>query len=115
MGSESSGQGQGDLFATLQSLLSNPAAISMLSSLLAGSGGKGGGQGGGPCPPPPEKDCPKAPPLLPPTPPPKKPPQDSRTCLLQALRPYLSPARCETIDALLRILELMELLKQRRT
>lgn len=119
-----------DLSALLGSLLQNPAALSMLSSLLSGSlngaGRPGGGPGepggpGGPCESPRregpcEEDCRRAPPLLPPVPPkgPPAPPPDDRTCLLNALRPYLSPARCDTIDSLLRILELMELLRKRR-
>lgn len=103
-----------DLSGLLGNLLQNPAALSMLSSLLAGGlGGKGNP------PPPPQKGEPceaacgaAAQPCLPP--PPKPRPTDNRTCLLNALRPYLSPARCDTIDSLLRILELMELLRKRR-
>lgn len=133
MGDSCAPNGGPDLSALLGSLLQNPAALSMLSSLLSGSlsgpGKPGGGPGapggpngqGGPCDPPGheaprEEDCRRAPPLLPPVSPkgPCAPPPDDRTCLLNALRPYLSPARCDTIDSLLRILELMELLRKRR-
>ena len=102
---------QPDLSGLLGNLLQNPAALSMLSSLL--SGGLGGKSN-----PPPKKGepcdtecCASPQPCLPP-PQPKQ--QDHRTCLLNALRPYLSPARCDTIDSILRILELMELLRKRR-
>ncbi|MBQ8351810.1 MAG: hypothetical protein IJY20_07195 [Clostridia bacterium] len=111
MGEEYIQGNQPDLSGLLGNLLQNPAALSMLSSLLAGSlGGKGNS-------PPPknepcETECCGAPqPCLSPAPP-RQP--DNRTCLLNALRPYLSPSRCNTIDSLLRILELMELLRKRR-
>ena len=103
---------QPDLSAMLSSLLQNPAALSMLSSLLAG--GLGGKSPHAQKPEQCDEPCPKAPPLLPPCEPPHPKPTDDRACLLNALRPYLSPARCETIDSLLRILELMELLRKRR-
>lgn len=103
---------QPDLSALLSGLLQNPAAISMLSSLLAGGLGSNGSHVKKPEPC--DEPCPKAPPLLPPCEPPHPKPTDDRACLLNALRPYLSPARCETIDSLLRILELMELLRKRR-
>ncbi len=103
---------QPDLSAMLSGLLQNPAAISMLSSLLAGGLGSNGSHVKKPEPC--DEPCPKAPPLLPPCEPPHPKPTDDRACLLNALRPYLSPARCETIDSLLRILELMELLRKRR-
>ena len=148
-----------ELASMLGSLLSNPAALSAVSSLLAGGGSLGqsgrnerkeewcdeqrdechhrdecrrtpcecrescdyedrtdscmydghGSHDG--------DDCPKAPPILPP----KKPHRPKRDCgrddrrqLLDALRPYLSPARCETVDSLLRILELLEMIRRRR-
>lgn len=112
MGEEHTQGNAPDLSGLLGSLLQNPAALSMLSSLLSGGlGGKGGGAHPAErC----EEDCHRAPPLLPPVPPPKPQPPSDRACLLNALRPYLSPARCETLDSLLRILELMELLRKRR-
>ena len=36
---------------------------------------------------------------------------DHRACLLRALKPYLKAERCETIDTLLRLLPLAELLR----
>lgn len=103
--------GQPDLSGLLSNLLQNPAALSMLTSLL--SGGLGGKGGPPPKEPPCDEDCHRAPPILPPASP-RPPHSDNRSCLLNALRPYLSPARCDTIDSLLRILELMELLRKRR-
>lgn len=125
-----SGQtGQPDLSGLLSGLLSNPAALSALSSLLAGRmGNSAQGAGGdchdggrGDC----REECPKAPPLLPPTHGGDCAPtghggpfdgrgQDKRGALLCALRPYLSPERCDMMDSLLRILELLELLRKRR-
>lgn len=113
MGEEYTPNAVPDLSGLLGSLLQNPAALSMLSSLLAGGLGN---KGPHTSPPPKEpceaEACPAAAPCLAPPPPPR--PDDNRTCLLNALRPYLSPARCNTIDSLLRILELMELLRKRR-
>lgn len=102
--------GQPDLSGLIGTLLSNPTALSTLSSLLSsGIGGKGqASQKEEPC----EEEHREAQ-LLPP--PQKRPVHtDNRACLLNALRPYLSPSRCDTIDSLLRILELMELLHKRR-
>jgi hypothetical protein len=111
MGEEHTQNTTPDLFGLLGAMLQNPAALSMLSSLLAG----GLGGNGSHTPPPPKEPCeteacPATTPCL--SPPPRQ--DDNRTCLLNALRPYLSPARCHTIDSLLRILELMELLRKRR-
>ncbi len=41
----------------------------------------------------------------------KKPPPDKRTALLLALRPYLSPGRCEAIDYITRIGKLGDVIK----
>lgn len=128
-----SGQTQGpDLSGLLSGLMANPGAMAALTSLLGNLQASGGGPPPPPpcreeeaecCPPPGRpgrddgRDCRRTPPLLPPTPPPPPPKpkeQDRRACLLAALRPYLSPERCETVDALLRILELMELFRHRR-
>ena len=100
-----------DLSALLGTLMQNPAALSMLTSLLSGAlNNKGGHPQDASC----MGECPKAPPLLPPSSPPPHKSQDNRACLLNALRPYLSPSRCDTVDSLLRILELLELLRNRR-
>lgn len=37
--------------------------------------------------------------------------QDKRTCLLCAIKPYLSPARCEAIDYIIKFSQLSEILK----
>lgn len=111
--------GQPDLSGMLNGILSNPAALSMLTSLLGNMQKPGGGFPHGGCgcderphEPPCDDACPK-PPILPPAAPPPKP-RDDRACLLEALRPYLSRERCDMIDTLLRILELMELFRRRR-
>lgn len=41
-------------------------------------------------------------------------PKDKRSCLLSAMKPYLSPHRCEAIDSIIRISELSELIKNIR-
>ncbi len=99
-----------DLSALVGTLLSNPAALSMLSSLLGNMGGKP--QGGCAAPPPCEEGGAPPPPALPA--PPSKP-RDDRACLLDALRPFLSSERCEMIDTLLKILELMAVFRRKRS
>ena len=37
---------------------------------------------------------------------------DKRSCLLAAIKPYLSPARCEAIDYIIKFSQISELLKQ---
>ena len=96
-----------DLSGMLGALLSNPQALSTVASLLGGAMSRpSDGEKIPPTAAPSEKDTPKA--LPPPS------PRDPRRGLLDALRPYLSPARCEMIDTLLRILELLSLLQRRR-
>ena len=91
-----------DLSGMLNTLLANPQALSMLTSLLGNMTQKK------------EKDesTPAAQETFAPALPPVR--KDPRSGLLDALRPYLSPARCDMIDTLLRILELMTLLQKRR-
>ena len=38
-------------------------------------------------------------------------PSDKRSCLLAAIKPYLSPARCEAIDYIIKFSQLSEILK----
>ncbi len=38
-------------------------------------------------------------------------PSDKRACLLSAIKPYLSPARCEAIDYIIKFSKLSEILK----
>lgn len=100
-----------DLSGMLGALLANPQALSTVASLLGGALNRPNEtEGGAPTPPP--------------TPPsgesetrgtrPLPAARDPRRGLLDALRPYLSPARCDMIDTLLRILELLALLQKRR-
>lgn len=98
-----------DLSALVGTLLSNPAALSMLSSLLGSMGTKPKDECA--APPPCAEGC--APPPVLPAPPPK--PRDDRACLLDALRPFLSSERCEMIDTLLKILELMAVFRRKRS
>ena len=41
-------------------------------------------------------------------------PMKRRRCLLEAIRPYLSPARCENLNLLLRILDVLSLLSPKK-
>ena len=103
------GVGAPDLSGVLNALLSNPQALSAVTSLLGGALNRPSeGERHAP-PPPPEKAESGIPTLLP-----RPTACDPRKGLLDALRPYLSPARCDMIDTLLRILELLTLLQKRR-
>lgn len=114
-----------DLSALLGNLLSNPAAMSMLSSLLSGMGAatpkptaEGGNTpdnalpaiaAGPPCT---GQGCPH--PTCPPPSCPQAGGRDERAALLYALRPFLPPDKCEMIDGLLRILDLLSVIRGRR-
>lgn len=115
MENEAKPLGGQDLSGMIGTLLSNPAALSMLSSLMGSMGGLAGGGHPPPSPPPPpcEDECEKPSAVLPPAPPPK--PKDDRVRLLDALRPFLSSERCEMIDTLLKIFELMAVFRRRRS
>lgn len=41
-------------------------------------------------------------------------PMKRRRCLLEAIRPYLSPSRCENLNLLLRILDVLSLLSPKK-
>lgn len=41
-------------------------------------------------------------------------PMKRRRCLLEAIRPYLSPTRCENLNLLLRILDILSLLSPKK-
>lgn len=65
----------------------DPAALmTSLAPLLSGLGGKGAGIGG-------------------------KPKDDNRTCLLRALKPYVSAGRQEAIEYMIRFSQITDLLK----
>lgn len=118
-----------DLNGILGNLLANPALLSSLGNLLGGLKPPAPPgcdkapptpceEEGRPFPPPPKGDCeseasatlPFPPPCLP-----KKPlcrEKDPRLCLLTALRPFLSPKRQITLDGLLRIFEILEIVDQ---
>lgn len=87
----------GDLASKLSSVMDNKELMSKLPDVMAAmgpllSGGKGGGGGksgtGG-----------------------KKQECDKRTALLLALKPYMSPRRCEAIDYFIRINKLGDVIK----
>lgn len=104
-----------DISGMISGLLSNPAAMSMLSSLIGGM--KSGAADA------PASVAPISPP--PPLPPPPAPRQDAvpalasllggakrddrRSELLCALKPFVSPSRREMIDRLVGIVALIEL------
>lgn len=108
-----------DLSALIGTLLSNPAAMSMLTSLLAN---KTGSVSVGDAPPP-QAERVQSDPAPTSTPPQFAPAQaalapthgqDDRTALLCALRPFLPPEKCDMIDGLLRILDLLTIIRRRR-
>ena len=71
-----------DTDAMMQKL---PQMMKMLSPMLSGSGAKNHS--------------------------PAHDPSDKRTCLLLAIKPYLSPERCEAIDYIIKFSKLSEILK----
>lgn len=124
-----------DLGGIISLLMQNPEAISGIMSVLKNSGirldkpekteftekGAESAETFSPaCDPPPNRpgcgddfrreNCPPPPP---PPPPKKKPGAKERDQLLCALKPYLSPERCETLDEILRLAELFELFRKK--
>lgn len=101
---QSAPEGGGDRLGGLASLLGDNELLSRLPSVLSmlspdeptGSGGgdKLPGSGGGGAKPPP--GC------------------DRRVALLSALKPYMSPRRCEAIDYLIRINRMGDILRRVR-
>ena len=73
--------GSVDVDAMMQKL---PQMMALLGPMLSGASAKGGGAA---------------------------PASDKRTCLLSAIKPYLSPARCEAIDYIIKFSKLSEILK----
>ena len=93
-----------DLSGLLSSVLSNPAAMSMLSSLVSGMKNVGSDAPPSPPPPPPQAVIPTLAPLSN-----GARRDDRRSELLCALKPFVSRSRCEMIDRLIGILALAEL------
>ena len=86
-----------DLSGIISQISSNPKALAMLSSLLGNMGGSV---------PHKEADCHDE--CERSLPAPRSHPHSSfedRKCLLLALKPFLSPERCQTVDMLLMVLE----------
>lgn len=112
--------GAPDLSGLLSTLLADPGALSAVSSLLGNLRRPDPPPGaceepGGDCPPPVSPSCPPLPCPAPcPAPRPAPSPADARRKLVEALRPFLSPEKCEMAETLLRILELTELVRRRR-
>lgn len=113
--------GTPDLSAMLGAVLSNPSAMAMLSSLLTGKAAGGaaengvatdGAAGGSPFGSGGASASPALPAMAPLTQ--AQPPQDERVALVYALRPFLPPEKCEMIDGLLRIMDLLFLIRGRR-
>lgn len=86
-----------DLSGILSQISSNPKALSMLSALLSGMGN---------APKPKDADChDQNTSELAVLKPHRNTSFEDRKCLLQALKPFLSPERCQTVDMLLMVLE----------
>ena len=105
-----------DLSSMISSLMSNPAALSAISSLL-GNLNAGGASASPPPqtpPPPPEASTyASAPPMLPVHAEPRgRRHDDDRRHLIDALRPFLSEERCATLDYILKISDLISLMRR---
>ena len=85
-----------DLSGLLGNLLSNPGALSALSGILGNLGGTAG------------KDT-AVPAMLPPSG--RSGRYHDREGLLGALRPYLSPKRCQALEGACKLLEVIELFR----
>ena len=114
MSTGAGGQAMPDLSGMVSALLSNPAAMSIFSSLLSGMGNAQHAQPSEASSAPAPLSAPSA--LLPPTGAVGQggAARDDRAALLLALRPFLPPDKCEMIDGLLRILDLLVLIRKRR-
>ena len=94
-----------DLSGILSKIMSNPEAMTMLSSLLGNQSTKSA--------PKEKKENEREPAIasiLPPTPA-KASPREERRRLLLALKPFLSKERCEAIDRILMITDALSLLQ----
>lgn len=108
-----------DLSGLLNSLLSNPGALSALSGILGGLGGAPSKEA------PPHEEATRSddegskdteplaiPTML--TPPPRGGRYHDREGLLGALRPYLSPKRCQALEGACKLLEVIDLFRTQR-
>ena len=77
--------GIADILENKELMAKLPEVISVIKPIVSGEGKKEGGD--------------------------KKPTFDKRTALLVALKPYLSPRRCEAVDYMIRLSKLGDLLK----
>ena len=105
---------QPDLSGIINLITSNPSLVSSIASML------GGGKKENVCPPPPPDDhteCGCQPP--PPPPPPcnvlsPKSRYSDEICLLNALKPFMSPKRCDAIETIIKISKVLELINNCR-
>ena len=93
-----------DLSGILGAALSSPEVISALPSVLSMLSGMGGGVGAQPSPPPPPQPLSLGARG-------NTPPLDRRCALLNALKPYLPEDKRSTVDTVVRVIEIMSLIK----
>ena len=86
-----------DLSGMLGAALSNPELLSALPSVISMLSGMSGGSG---TPPPPSLGARSS-----------APPLDRRCALLNALKPYLPEDKRTTVDTVVRVIEIMSLIK----
>lgn len=105
-----------DLSGLLGNLLSNSGALSALSGILGNLGGTAGKDTAVPEPEPKkedeeirEKEPQAVPAMLPPSG--RSGRYHDREGLLGALRPYLSPKRCQALEGACKLLEVIELFR----
>jgi len=118
---QSQSGGAPDLSGILGAALANPELLSALPKMVETLSGVFSGQGAGT--PAPQSDPPASaagafgyqspPPLIPPKSAYPKPARvtDRRSALLLALKPYMSHDKAEMIDTIVRIIEIMSLIK----
>ena len=94
-----------DLSGILEKVMSNPAALNMLAGLIGNTKPTSEAQPP-PSPPPTEKEE-AAPVLALPQPKNSYGEKDRRICFLEAMRPFLSPHRQETVDRMVKISEMV--------
>ena len=97
-------RGAPDFSGILEKVMSNPAALNMLAGLI----GNAKPAAESPPPPPTPTDTEESAPVLAlPQPKHSYGEKDRRICFLEAMRPFLSPHRQETVDRMVKISEMV--------